>query len=62
MNAYTKALEAGFNWVVVAAYDHDCFKSGDIISRHRRYDLAEAAAKKSYASFRKIVDVTDYAR
>jgi len=56
MNAYTKALKKGFEWVVVANYDHANFKAGDIISRHKTFEAALKAACKEYPSFRAVRD------
>ena len=43
------------SWIVYAAYAHADYERGDIISRHKTYEAARAAAKRSgYDSFRAI--------
>lgn len=37
----------GFNWCVVVAYDCSIGNTGAVLSKHKTYDLAKAAAKKT---------------
>lgn len=58
----TKIAKSSRPYAVVFQYDIGAHEQGEIISTHKSYDLARAAAKRSgYDSFLSIHDARDYA-
>jgi hypothetical protein len=54
------AEKKGKDWAVIAQYEHAGYERGAVISVHKSYDLAAAAAKKSgYDSFRAVRNLRD---
>jgi hypothetical protein len=56
-----KAFAAGKRYAVVAAYSHNNYAGGDIVSCHNTYELARGAARRSgYDTFRAIRELAEY--
>ena len=57
---FEKAMNAGFGWVVVVQYDCRLGEKGEMVSKHKTYDAARKAAKKTgFDEFLAIWEVTD---
>ena len=58
----TRIAKSTRPYAVVFAYATSTHAQGDVLSTHKSYDLAQAAAKRSgYASFLAVRDARDYA-